>query len=197
MLILGIVGIITAINNMNKIVEEADFVYEAPVLTNTPIELLPMEVNKDEKTEEVSTENIPVVLEFIMPADGDVTKKFSGNELVYSDTMNDYRTHSGIDIISEDGTTVVSSESGKITNIENHPLWGTSVYIEHANGYSTCYKNLSCTLPEGIEVGSYVSKGGIIGVVGSTALVEIGDNPHLHFEMYVNGSAVDPTEYIA
>lgn len=198
MLLIGCIGIFTAVRNMDKIVDETDFVYTEPddvsdVLTPSLSEML----QKKEESSPTVTEPEEIILNFIKPVDGDISKNHSGSDLVYSETMNDYRTHSGIDIAAPEGTTVLSSEGGTIVSIENHPLWGTTVEIEHANGFETCYKNLADSLPEGIETGSYVSSGGIIGVVGSTALVEIGEKPHLHFEMSVNGIPVDPTEYLS
>ncbi len=195
MLLLGGIGIFSAVRNMGKIIDEADIEYtDVPTgseFINTPF------INADkEVSENVPDAETKVTLNFRVPVEGQVAKEFSGLELVFSDTMNDYRTHSGIDIVSEDGANVVSAESGQIINVYDDPLWGTTVEIEHAGGFTSCYRNLSDTLPEGIETGSYVASGGIIGTVGSTALVEVGENTHLHFEMCLNGNKVDPLEYL-
>lgn len=197
MLLIGCIGIYSSIKNMSKIIKEEDFVYEAPVASISP--LISMSENKatDEITAPVISEEEEILLDFIFPTNGEISKEYSGTELVYSETMNDYRTHSGIDITAVDGTPVYSAESGNIKSIDNHPLWGNCITVEHENGYTTCYKNLSESLPEGIETGSYIEKGGIIGTAGNTALVEIGEQTHLHFEMYVNGKPVNPTEYIS
>ncbi len=197
MLLIGGVGIFSAIRNMNKIVDETDFVFdEANNIDSSPVTNFLDSLKQNESIEPAINEEIPVVLNFSMPVDGEILKEHSGKELVYSETMNDYRTHNGIDIITEDGASVVCSESGKITAIDDHPLWGMSVTVEHDNGYRTCYRNLSEILPEGIEIGSYISAGGVIGTIGSTALVEIGETPHLHFEMSLDGVAVNPLEYL-
>ena len=199
MLLIGGIGDFTAVRNINKIVDESDFLYEE--VNNLPDPALDtnfLDSIKDKEVVEPVINNEEVVtLNFISPVTGEVSKEYSGTELVYSETMNDYRTHKGVDFITEEGAAVVSSESGEIISIEKHPLWGTTVEVEHKNGVTTCYKNLSDSLPEGIEIGSYVSAGGIIGSVGSTALVEIGEQAHLHFEMAVNGATVDPLEYIS
>ena len=60
----------------------------------------------------------------------------------------------------------------------------------------TIYKNLSATPAEGIEVGSVVKAGDALGTVGESAMVEIGEEPHLHVEMTVNGLPVDPLAYL-
>lgn len=199
MLLVGGIGVFTAVRNINKIIDDTDFLYEE--VTNLPDSTLDTNFLDSIKDKEVSEPVINneeyVVLNFISPVAGEVSKEYSGTELVYSETMNDYRTHTGVDFVTEEGTAVVSSESGEIVSIEKHPLWGTMVKVEHENGFTTCYKNLSDTLPEGIEIGSYVSAGGVIGSVGSTALVEIGELSHLHFEMAVNGTTVNPLEYIS
>ena len=196
MLLLGGIGIFSAVRNMGKIIDEADIEY-TDVTAGSELLDVPI-INTDKTADDTKPkEETKVILNFRVPVEGHVSKEFSGFELVYSDTMNDYRTHSGIDIISEDGASVVSAESGQIINVYDDPLWGTTVEIEHAGGFTSCYRNLSDMLPEGIETGSYVASGGVIGTVGSTALVEVGENTHLHFEMCLNGNNVDPLEYLS
>lgn len=195
MLLIGCIGIFSAITNMGKIINDSDLL-DAETIGEAIDNNFLDTIKGNEVVEEVIKNEAPVVLDFVMPVDGEILKGYSGADLVYSYTMNDYRTHTGVDIVTPDGSTVVSAESGKIANIENHPLWGTCIEVEHANGYATCYRNLSNIIPEGIEIGSYIEAGGVIGTVGSTALVEIGENSHLHFEMSVNGTNVDPLEYI-
>lgn len=196
MLLIGCIGIYASVRNMSKVIEESDFEYESSI-TPITLEKLPADPPEINETDAPAVNAEPVVPDFIKPLEGEISKTFSGEELVYSETMNDYRTHVGVDIISDENATVYSAEEGRIIDVDRHPLWGTCVTVEHGNDYTTCYRNLSDILPEGIEVGSYVSKGGVIGAVGSSALVEIGESAHLHFEMYVNGEPVDPIEYMS
>ena len=196
MLIIGCIGIYSSVRNMGRIIEETDFKYNEDITVPSTLDIAEHKSQDSEISTPVIKEEQPIILNFIQPVEGEILKTFSGEELVYSETMNDYRTHTGIDIISSDSAPVYSSESGKITDIQKHPLWGNCITVDHENDYTTCYKNLSDSLPEGIEVGSYVSKGGLLGSVGSTALVEAGEQPHIHFEMYVNGEPVDPIEYL-
>ena len=195
MLVIGGIGVFSAVRNMGKIIEESDINYVDIPTGNDIINSEFFNSLNDTPTEE-PTNNEKITLNFIIPTEGQVVKEFSGSELVYSDTMNDYRTHKGVDIIAEDGASVISSESGKIINVYDDPLWGTTVEIEHAGGFTSCYRNLSDVVPEGIEVGSFVISGGIIGTVGTTALIEMGENTHLHFEMCLNGESVNPLDYI-
>ena len=67
--------------------------------------------------------------------------------------------------------------------------------IEHSGDCYTIYKNLSETVPEGIAEGISVRAGQLIGSVGESAMVEIAEEPHLHFEMTVADLSVDPLEY--
>ena len=161
--------------------------------------------NEDgEDTEKTNSENddtIPVVgentdrIKYISPVNGNVIKDFSGEELVFSVTMNDYRTHSGIDIACSVGEAVKCFSDGIIVNIEETPLMGNTVTIDHGDGLISRYSNLSHIYPGGIEVGTEVSMGDIIGGVGESALVECGEEPHLHFEVSKNGTEVDPLSF--
>ncbi|MBE6611452.1 MAG: hypothetical protein E7632_03065 [Ruminococcaceae bacterium] len=133
---------------------------------------------------------------FVLPSAGSVSKEFEIDIPVYSMTMNDYRAHTGIDIAASLGSEVVSASSGIICRVWNDPLMGRSVMIDHGDGIYTVYKNLADELAVGMDVGVSVTMGEIIGAVGESALVEIAEEPHLHFEMQVNGVYVDPLDYI-
>ena len=126
------------------------------------------------------------------PVDGYVSKEYQIDVPVYSVTMNDYRAHTGIDILCDEGNAVSASADGVVKNVINDQMMGTTVAIEHADGVCTYYMNLNETLPADITVGAVVEKGQLIGAVGSSALVEVAQEPHLHFEMTVSGAYVDP-----
>jgi murein DD-endopeptidase MepM/ murein hydrolase activator NlpD len=116
---------------------------------------------------------------------------------VYSPTLDEYRVHGGIDIASTLGAEVGAAADGTVSEIENDPLLGVSVSVEHAGGLVTVYRNLAPELAEGIEVGASVVRGQTLGYVGETALVECADEPHLHLEVLLEGASVDPLDYIA
>ena len=59
------------------------------------------------------------------------------------------------------------------------------------------YRGLSDELPEGIEVGASVNENTLIGAVGDGGVLELADEPHLHFEMKIKGADVDPIEYFS
>lgn len=125
-------------------------------------------------------------------ANGSVAKAYSIDALVFSSTMQDYRVHTGIDISAEVGAAVLSYADGTIAEIKEDPFFGKTVVIEHGAGLTTYYKNLALDLPAGITAGAAVKAGDTIGMVGTTAIVEISDPSHLHFEMTIGGEQIDP-----
>lgn len=123
---------------------------------------------------------------------GTITKEFSVESLVFSDTMQDYRVHTGVDISAELGSAVCAYSDGTVAEIKDDPFYGTTVVVEHSYGMTSYYMNLAAEIPEAIKVGSAVEAGDIIGAVGATARVEASDEPHLHFELRVGGELIDP-----
>lgn len=141
----------------------------------------------------VSTGNkIPA---FILPVSGTLTNKHDPSLQVFSPTMQDYRVHIGVDLATKENAPVYAAADGKISKIWVDTLMGYCIAIEHSGDCVTVYKNLSETLPEGIAEGVSVRSGQLIATVGESAMVEIADEPHLHFEMTVGNLAVDPLEY--
>ena len=132
----------------------------------------------------------------ILPANGILTKSHSMDIQVYSQTMGDYRVHCGIDISTALGESVVAAADGVVSEIKNDPLYGVSVAITHDGDMTTYYKNLDPDLAESIKVGYEIDCGEIIGVVGDSAMVEVAEEPHLHFEVFVGGKSVDPAEHL-
>jgi murein DD-endopeptidase MepM/ murein hydrolase activator NlpD len=130
------------------------------------------------------------------PVNGEVTKFFSDEILVYSVTMNDYRVHFGVDFASATGNPVSAFCDGVIASIEEDPLLGYSVSVDHGNGMVSVYRNLSEILPQGMEVGKTVKSGEVIAGVGESALIECAETPHLHFELLLNGKPVNPADYL-
>ncbi len=134
---------------------------------------------------------------FVTPAHGSLSKKHDTETLVYSLTMNDYRTHTGIDIVATVGSAVYAAADGIIGDIWEDPLMGRCMSVSHSGGMTTIYKNLSPDLPAGIEAGLPVNEGDIIAAVGETAMIEAADEPHLHFEVILNGEYVNPVNYLS
>ena len=135
--------------------------------------------------------------DFVSPlAAGSLVKDYSADIPVFSMTMEDYRIHSGIDIAADAGTEVIAAADGEVTGVFYDPMMGQTVEITHDGGFVTVYKNLQTKMPASITVGAYVSAGDTIGYVGDTALIEISDSPHLHFEMKKDGESLNPLSHI-
>lgn len=133
-------------------------------------------------------------LEFAAPASGEIIKDFAMDTLIYSNTLEEWTTHSGIDIKADKTSIVVSAEAGKVESIKNDPRYGLTVTVAHQDGFKTVYSNLLTT--EFVSENEEIEKGQTIGTVGETASFEVADDTHLHFEMYKDGEAVNPTIYL-
>lgn len=133
-------------------------------------------------------------VKFTKPVEGEISKQYAKDNLVYSATLEEWTTHLGIDIKADKTTVVKAAADGKIKSIKNDPRYGLSIIIEHQNGYETLYSNLLTS--EFVEVGEEVKQGQSIGTVGNTATFEILDEPHLHFEITKDGECIDPNEFI-
>lgn len=131
------------------------------------------------------------------PASGYISREFSGDELLYTPTMNDFRTHGGIDIAADIGSPVCSFADGIVSDIYDDPFMGTTVVISHSGALVSSYSNLSPDLPKEISVGASVSVGQVIGGIGESAIIESADVPHLHFELYQNEECIDPEMYLS
>lgn len=142
-------------------------------------------------TPDVSVPEPPRTM-YYFPVEGEVIKNYSMDALVYSDTMKDYRVHSGIDIASPVGSEVIAFTDGVVSAVSDDYFNGMTVVITHEQGVVSYYMNLDPTLAEGIEVGAEVLAGQPVGYVGTTARAEALEPAHLHFELRVNGSHIDP-----
>lgn len=133
-------------------------------------------------------------LEFQMPIEGEIVREFAKENLIYSDTLQEWVTHTGIDIKAEKTEVVQAAEDGTVKSIKNDPRYGLTIVIEHNDGYESVYANLLSS--EFVSEGEKVIKGQSIGTVGNTAAFESVDEPHLHFEIIKDSIQVDPNLYL-
>jgi murein DD-endopeptidase MepM/ murein hydrolase activator NlpD len=134
---------------------------------------------------------------FVLPVNGVLSKKHDTEVQVYSTTMNDYRVHIGLDLVTAEDAPVYAAADGEVAKAWDDPLMGRCVAVSHGDDIFTYYKNLDATLCESITQGAKLKGGDQIGKVGETAILELADEPHLHLEMTVGGLAVDPRDYFS
>jgi murein DD-endopeptidase MepM/ murein hydrolase activator NlpD len=100
------------------------------------------------------------------------------------------RMHEGIDISASSGTPIVAAAGGTVIHAGWLGGYGNLVVVDHGSGLATAYAHASSIL---VSLGQQVSQGQTIALVGSTGN---SSGPHLHFEVRVNGTAVDPLGYL-
>ena len=127
----------------------------------------------------------------VWPVSGTQTQAYSMEALSWNETTHDWRTHDGMDLAALAGEPV---SAGTVSAVYDDEYFGTTVTIAHEDGYTTRYQNLAA-MPT-VTVGQRVSAGQTIGAVGASAMLEIAQEPHLHFAVTKNGVSVDPMEFL-
>ena len=157
---------------------------------NTPITNVP-----DEREEEtITTTAAPILtVEFSFPLKDTIIKEFSKNELVKNNTTGDWRIHKGIDIKGASGDRINAIDDGTVTELTHNALWGTTVTVDHGNGFEAKYYGLR--KDSTVKPGDEVKKDGKIGLLDEIPL-EKDDGIHLHLELYKDGVAVSPSDYL-
>ncbi|MBQ3016502.1 MAG: M23 family metallopeptidase [Clostridia bacterium] len=143
---------------------------------------------------ENENENVKPTLTFVCPTSGTVYKSHSTTTPVFSNTLDEWRIHTGIDISTEDGASVFAVCDGEVTGVYNDPMLGQTIEITHSDTHKSYYSNLEKDTALH-KVGDNVKQGDTIGYVGDTTISELADEPHLHFEMKVSGESVNPLDY--
>ncbi len=133
-------------------------------------------------------------ISFVMPLNGTVLNPFSNGELVKSKTLNEWRTHDGMDIKAEKGAVVKSCGAGTVTDVSEDPLWGICVTVKHDGGYVSYYYGLDKAVK--VSKNQKLALGDTIGTVGNTAIIETAEESHLHFAMKKDNKWVNPAEVI-
>ena len=87
------------------------------------------------------------------------------------------------------GAQVIAAAAGNVTTVSYNSARGYFIMVDHGNGYATLYQHLS---RQDVRAGDMVKAGQQIGAVGDTG---ISTAPHLHFEIHVNGTPVDPLQF--
>ena len=130
---------------------------------------------------------------FAKPAEGEIICEYAKDNLIYSETLKEWITHTAIDIKVDKTSVIKSAANGVIKSIINDPRYGLTVVISHDEGYETVYSNLLTA--EFVVVGEEVVQGQTIGTAGNTAAFESNMECHLHFELLKDGEYLNPTIY--
>ena len=141
----------------------------------------------DEKSDKTESKK---EVSFIKPVEGDIICEFAKDNLIYSETLKEWVTHTAIDIKADKTSVVKSSADGVVRSIINDPRYGLTVVIEHDDGYETVYSNLLTA--EFVVEGEEVKQGQTIGTAGNTSVFESEMESHLHFEISKDGECIDP-----
>ena len=125
--------------------------------------------------------------QLLWPTSGPLTSPFGYRvHPIFGDT----RLHAGIDIGAPYGAPVYAADTGRVSYAGAMSGYGNVIVIDHGGGLATTYNHLSAF---GTSVGASVTRGAHIGSVGCTGYCT---GPHLHFEVRVNGTPVDPMSYL-
>ncbi len=139
-----------------------------------------------------SMETTPAVT--VRPLTGESINAYSVEALAYNETTRDWRVHNGIDIAAETGSKVAAARDGIVSAVYEDKQLGTTVAVEHKDGFTTYYSNLSAEPP--VEVGQSLQAGEVLGTVGDSAVEEVALGGHLHFAVSQNGQPIDPNLFL-
>lgn len=99
--------------------------------------------------------------------------------------------HAGIDFTAPRGTAIIATGNGKVVRVENKKRgYGKNVLIDHGYGFQTLYAHMYTI---DVKNGDVVTKGQQLGTVGSTGT---STAPHLHYEVRIDGKAINPIDYV-
>lgn len=154
------------------------------------------EINREIEKEEITYQAVPKIVErgtivpptYIKPISGGRLTSGFGRRKAPKRGASTY--HKGVDWATPVGTSVVASSSGVVTRAGWGSGYGYCVYIRHPDGKETRYGHLSKVL---VSTGQSVSQGQRIALSGNTG---VSTGPHLHFEILVGGSQVNPLNYL-
>lgn len=124
---------------------------------------------------------------YVLPIGNLVQKAYGNGVPTYSVTMQDWRVHDGVDFAGEDGQTVRAIARGTVKSVEEDPLWGEVLVIDHGVEVLSRY----CGVHPSVKVGDKVDAGDTLGNL-SAIPCESAQGAHLHLEMSVDGKLLDP-----
>lgn len=149
-----------------------------------------IEISREMIHENIMTESLPAIIERGTIIPPTYIKPISGGRYTSGFGRRWGRMHTGVDWACPTGTTVYASSGGTVIQASYNGGYGNNVVISHPDGRLTRYAHNSRLL---VHVGQTVKQGEAIALSGSTGR---STGPHVHFEIYINGAAVNPLNYI-
>jgi len=131
--------------------------------------------------------NLLASIPSIRPADGWVTSKFGYR---ISPFTGQKEFHAGLDIANKIGTKIIATANGRVSYAARKMYIGNMVVIDHGHGRVTKYGHMKKIL---VKPGQKVKRGEVIGLVGNSGR---STGPHVHYEVRINGTPVNPLRYI-
>lgn len=127
------------------------------------------------------------------PVSGRMLNAYSGDELVYSETLGDWRTHNGADYACNAGDTVAAPTAGTVVETGEKDNWGETVAIKDANGLIW---RLCGVTNQSVKQGDTVTAGQALGKAGTIAC-ECAEQSHIHIEVMDGESYLDPAKFLS
>lgn len=128
------------------------------------------------------------------PLEGNIIQTYAADRLVYNKTLQEWRTHKGVDIAADAGADVLCAYVGTISDIKYDPRYGDTIVIDHGAGLFTVYCGVKAS--DGISVGHAIEAGTVLGQVSGDVFCEKEDGTHIHFEVLQNDKSMDPNLYL-
>ncbi|MDF2989403.1 MAG: Peptidase [Eubacterium sp.] len=145
------------------------------------------QLNKQLKESNEKLEKYVDAVPTLIPATGKISSPFGMRNHPIKKV---FKVHEGVDISGLKGDPILAAATGVVEFAGYSKGYGYNIKIDHKNGYRTVYGHSSKLL---VKTGDKVAKGQKIALVGSTG---VSTGPHLHFEIRIGNTPVDPTEYI-
>ncbi len=175
------------------ILSSPDDAKNTPAVSTNEENIEVVEITEEEQTATEPPPEEKEAVSFAAPCKGDVILEFSPDVPLYCQTLDDWRSHNGLDIASPLGADVRSVADGIVSDKYEDFRYGYTVVIDHEGGLRSIYSNLA-ELDTAV-IGKHVKCGDVISSVGDTTLFETVADTHLHIEMLLDEVYVNPLDY--
>ncbi len=163
---------------------------DADEFETTTIQSTTIVTTIEQTTEAQEVAVTPLNTSYILPIDTDILKPYSIDSVIYSETMGDWRVHTGIDFYASEDDEILSVGNGTVSKVSAESSWGYVIEVDYGD-FTARY----CGMKQGttVSIGTVLSQGDVIGNVDYCPC-EASDETHLHFEVLIDGEYVEPLE---